>query len=80
MCCLASKRWDTRTRTKNDRTRICSVTITPYPTLSIASSGKLPICVCKVSTFLKTIKTFKHFFSKKMAKQKNRLCFMDDIS
>ena len=24
-------RWDTRTRTKNDRTRICSVTITPYP-------------------------------------------------
>ena len=31
MCCLASKRWDTRTRTKNDRTRICSVTITPYP-------------------------------------------------
>ena len=23
--------WDTRTRTKNDRTRICSVTITPYP-------------------------------------------------
>ncbi len=25
-CC-----WDTRTRTKNDRTRICSVTITPYP-------------------------------------------------
>jgi len=36
--------------------------------------------MCKVSTFLKTIKTFKHFFSKKMAKQKNRLCFMDDIS
>ena len=23
--------WDTRTRTRNDRTRICSVTITPYP-------------------------------------------------
>lgn len=23
--------WDTRTRTKNDRTRICCVTITPYP-------------------------------------------------
>ena len=23
--------WGTRTRTKNDRTRICSVTITPYP-------------------------------------------------
>ena len=23
--------WDTRTRTKNGRTRICSVTITPYP-------------------------------------------------
>ena len=27
----AFRRWDTRTRTKNDRTRICSVTITPYP-------------------------------------------------
>ena len=26
LCC-----WGTRTRTKNDRTRICSVTITPYP-------------------------------------------------
>ena len=24
-------RWGTRIRTKNDRTRICSVTITPYP-------------------------------------------------
>lgn len=23
--------WDTRIRTRNDRTRICSVTITPYP-------------------------------------------------
>ena len=36
MCCLASKRWDTRTRTKNDRTRICSVTITPYPNACFA--------------------------------------------
>lgn len=27
--------WDTRTRTKNDRTRICSVTITPYPNIEI---------------------------------------------
>ena len=27
--------WDTRTRTRNDRTRICSVTITPYPKLKI---------------------------------------------
>lgn len=25
--------WDTWTRTKNDRTRICSVTITPYPNM-----------------------------------------------
>ena len=24
-------RWDTRTRTRKGRTRICSVTITPYP-------------------------------------------------
>ena len=28
--------WDTRTRTKNDRTRICSVTITPYPNINFA--------------------------------------------
>ena len=28
---LIVESWDTRTRTKNDRTRICSVTITPYP-------------------------------------------------
>lgn len=28
--------WDTRTRTKNDRTRICSVTITPYPNACFA--------------------------------------------
>ena len=28
---LVVESWDTRTRTKNDRTRICSVTITPYP-------------------------------------------------
>ena len=26
-----AKCWGTRIRTKNDRTRICSVTITPYP-------------------------------------------------
>ena len=26
-----TKCWGTRIRTKNDRTRICSVTITPYP-------------------------------------------------
>ena len=25
--------WDTRTRTKNNRTRICCVTITPYPNM-----------------------------------------------
>ena len=27
--------WDTRTRTRNDRTRICSVTITPYPNVQV---------------------------------------------
>ena len=26
--------WDTRIRTRNDRTRICSVTITPYPNVA----------------------------------------------
>ena len=27
-------RWDTRTRTRKGRTRICSVTITPYPNVA----------------------------------------------
>ena len=40
--------WDTRIRTWNDRTRICSVTITPYP-----NSRHNPNlnCVCKVRRF-----------------------------
>ena len=33
--------WDTRIRTRNDRTRICSVTITPYP--NIPPPFKLPL-------------------------------------
>ena len=33
--------WDTRIRTRNDRTRICSVTITPYPNV-----------VCNLNTFI----------------------------
>ena len=39
--------WGTRTRTKNDRTRICSVTITPYPNLfSIAGAKVLLFSEC----------------------------------
>ena len=34
---LIVESWDTRTRTKNDRTRICSVTITPYPNFIVAT-------------------------------------------
>ena len=34
----------------------------------------------RIENLIFEIKTFKHFFSKKMAKPKNRLCFMDDIS
>ena len=40
--------WGTRTRTKNDRTRICSVTITPYPNQNALF---FLLCGCKGSAF-----------------------------
>ena len=46
--------WGTRTRTKNDRTRICSVTITPYPNVLI--------CGCKGTAFFGMRKNFNYFF------------------
>ncbi len=44
--------WDTRTRTKNDRTRICSVTITPYPN----DAAIILIASAKVRRFFETSK------------------------
>lgn len=52
--------WGTRTRTKNDRTRICSVTITPYP------NGF--ICGCKGSAFFRKQQNFCGNFYKKPQK------------
>ena len=34
--------WDTRTRTRKNRTRICCVTITPYPKVISAIRNKYP--------------------------------------
>ena len=43
--------WGTRTRTKNDRTRICSVTITPYPNLLLSLSRDNWLAGAKVLLF-----------------------------
>ena len=45
--------WGTRTRTRKGRTRICSVTITPYPNLSICHrhTPVRLICGCKGTAF-----------------------------
>ena len=53
--------WDTRTRTKNDRTRICSVTITPYPNISATRSL---IASAKVRIKFETQTFFAFFFNK----------------
>ena len=45
--------WDTRIRTWNDRTRICSVTITPYPNVIRNSSWN---CGAKVYYFFESAK------------------------
>ena len=42
--------WGTRTRTKNDRTRICSVTITPYPKITTNRPATFE-CGCKGTFF-----------------------------
>ena len=58
----ASVCWSTRIRTWNDRTRICSVTITPYS--KVASTVSFPICAAKVRTFLEPPNVFSIFFAK----------------
>ena len=62
LMCLAFG-WDTRTRTKNDRTRICSVTITPYP---IVVTTIILIASAKVAIFSVPTKQIARFFIKKI--------------
>ncbi len=57
--------WGTRTRTRKGRTRICSVTITPYPN-HIHFCNSLPNCGCKGTTISEITKTFCNFFLKKL--------------
>ena len=58
--------WGTRTRTKNDRTRICSVTITPYPnTLTASRTPLFRFCGCKGRMFFSNTQRKSHFFLKK---------------
>ena len=54
--------WDTRTRTRKNRTRICCVTITPYPNVNPHPLGSSCFYECKGTTFLPTAKTFPDFF------------------
>ena len=62
LMCLAFG-WDTRTRTRNDRTRICSVTITPYP---IVVTTIILIASAKVAIFSVPAKQIVRFFIKKI--------------
>ena len=43
--------WDTRTRTRKGRTRICSVTITPYPNVFARLKPLFLVCECKGTNF-----------------------------
>ena len=65
--------WGTRTRTRKGRTRICSVTITPYPKLACA----FPECGCKGTTFFVICKKKWSFFIKKRKFFWNMSCFGD---
>lgn len=57
--------WGIRTRTRKGRTRICSVTITPYPNFVVLLSA-LQLCFsiasAKVRSFFETTKFFADFF------------------
>ena len=51
--------WDTRTRTRKGRTRICSVTITPYPNMCC---NLFPYCECKGTNYFYNNNVFRKFF------------------
>ena len=69
---LDSSCWGTRIRTRKGRTRICSVTITPYPNL-FASTLSFRFCGCKGTTFLRTAKIFRDFFIKILKKRRDSI-------
>ncbi len=54
--------WGTRIRTRKGRTRICSVTITPYPK-TLSAIDLLSNAGAKVVTFPQKTKFFLSFFS-----------------
>ena len=54
--------WGTRTRTRKGRTRICSVTITPYPTVVCATRCHSWFAGAKVQHFPELPKFFSTFF------------------
>ena len=58
-------RWDTRTRTRKGRTRICSVTITPYPIVQPRSKWFVSQLRCKGNNIFWNLQIFSHFFLKK---------------
>ena len=55
--------WGTRTRTRKGRTRICSVTITPYPNALVAHRMSFPNCGCKGTEFFSFHQIFSQLFS-----------------
>ena len=73
-CCSTTQQlqfcWGTRTRTRKGRTRICSVTITPYPNRFFrVPSTPAQICGCKGTTFFVISKENRDFFIKKSKKK-----------
>ena len=74
----ASVCWSTRIRTWNDRTRICSVTITPYS--KVASTVSFSICAAKVRTFLEPPNVFSIFFAKNAIFLQKGVIFLRGIS
>ena len=66
--------WSTRTRTWNDRTRICSVTITPYSNLfKVRTSTRgISLLRCKVTKFSLTANLRLYFFDKIQVCQKKK--------
>ena len=52
--------WGTRTRTRKGRTRICSVTITPYPKLRLTKSVQIEcreLALCRDAAWLRRSKS-----------------------
>ena len=57
--------WDTRIRTRNDRTRICSVTITPYPNVVLQLNNFVSQLRLQRYDFFLNYQNFSALFSKK---------------